>query len=242
MKIIGVIPARWGSTRFEGKVLAEIAEKPMVQHVWERVKESKLVDDVLIACDDDRVLSAVQNFGAKAVMTSKDHPSGTDRIAEAVKDVNADIVINIQGDEPMICPDVVDALAKSLLDDKSCPMATLVKEIEREDEISNPNVVKVVFDKDEHAVYFSRSTIPYNRDNQDVKYYKHLGIYAYRKKFLLSFNDLPKSNLENIEKLEQLRVIEAGYKIKTVLTDLETVGVDTPDDLAKVESLMKWLR
>ncbi|MBF0478608.1 MAG: 3-deoxy-manno-octulosonate cytidylyltransferase [Candidatus Omnitrophica bacterium] len=237
MTAIGVIPARWGSTRFEGKVLAEIAGKPMIQHVWERTKQSKYLADVLIATDDERIMSAAKKFGAKAVMTAKDHASGTDRIAEAVKDVVCDIVINIQGDEPLIQHQVIDDLVKVLEHDKATPMATAIKLLSDTTEFNNPNVVKVVIDHQGYALYFSRATIPFNRDGapfNKLKNYKHLGIYAYRKDFLLSFNRLPSSYLEQTEKLEQLRVLEAGYKIKTVVTDIETIGVDTREDLVRV--------
>jgi len=239
MKIIGVIPARWASTRFEGKVLAPINGKPMIQHVWERAGQSELLDDLIIACDDDRVFSAAQQFGAKAVLTSKDHASGTDRIAEAIESVDGDIIVNIQGDEPLIHHAVIDALAKALVDNASCSMGTAIKVLEAEEELKDPNVVKVVVDGEMNALYFSRFPIPYNRENDaEVAYYKHLGIYAYRRNFLLSYKNLPKSNLEKAEKLEQLRALEFGYKIKTVVTDIETIGVDTPGDLARVEKLL----
>lgn len=238
MKIIGVIPARWASTRFEGKVLAAINGKPMIQHVWERSKKSELLDDLIIACDDDRVLNAAQQFGAKAVLTSKDHASGTDRIAEAVESIDGDIVVNIQGDEPLIQHEVIDALVTALIDAPLCSMGTMIKVLEAEEELKNPNVVKVVVDGEMNALYFSRSIIPYNRENDDeIIYYKHLGIYAYRRDFLLSYKNLPKSNLEKAENLEQLRALEFGYKIKTVVTDVDTIGVDTPSDLKRVEEL-----
>ncbi|HBR15179.1 MAG TPA: 3-deoxy-manno-octulosonate cytidylyltransferase [Candidatus Omnitrophica bacterium] len=239
MKVIGVIPARWGSTRFEGKVLAKISGKPMIQHVWERAGQSRRLDELIIACDDKRVLEAAQQFGATAVLTSPDHPSGSDRIAEAVAQRDVDIVINIQGDEPLIQSSVIDDLARALLEDPSCVMATAIKVLDKKEELLSPNVVKVVVDKDNNALYFSRSVIPYNRDDQTITYYKHLGIYAYRKDFLFTFKELPKSLLEKAEKLEQLRVLESGFKIKTVVTDIETVGVDTPEDLACVEWLLK---
>lgn len=238
MSIIGIIPARWGSTRFEGKVLAPINGKPMLQHVWERAKKSKWLDAIIVACDDKRVLAAAQSFGAKAVMTKSDHISGSDRIAEAVKNLKVNIVVNIQGDEPLIDPKVIDNLARALSKDKNCQMATVIKVLDKKEELDNPNVVKVIVDNQHNALYFSRSVIPYNRGQEKVTYYKHLGIYAYRKNFLLKFTKLPKSKLENIEKLEQLRALEAGYKIKTVLTQHETIGVDTLEDLKRVQSLL----
>ncbi|MBF0522648.1 MAG: 3-deoxy-manno-octulosonate cytidylyltransferase [Candidatus Omnitrophica bacterium] len=242
MKVIGVIPARWGSTRFEGKVLALIAGKPMIEHVWLRVKKSKILNDIIIACDDEKVLKTAVQFGAKAVLTSPNHPSGTDRIAEVVKDLDVDIVVNIQGDEPLIQHAVIDNLANALMSDQSAVMSTVIKRLEKQEELDNPNVVKAVIDEESNALYFSRAAIPYNRDKKDFKaltYYKHLGIYAYRKNFLLKLKDLPPSLLEKTEKLEQLRVLEAGYKIKAILTDLETIGVDTKEDLKLVEAILQ---
>ena len=242
MRAVGVIPARWGSTRFEGKVLAKISGKPMIEHVWQRCKQSRLLRDVIIACDDERILKAARAFGAKAVLTSKDHASGTDRTAEAAANVTAEIIVNIQGDEPLIHHSVIDSLVTALSKDPDCLMATAIKLIRAKDELENPNVVKVVVDAQGNALYFSRSVIPYDRDKagiQKIKYYKHLGIYAYRKNFLMKFKDMPKSRLEQAEQLEQLRALEAGVKIKTVLTDIETIGVDTPEDLARVEQILR---
>ncbi len=242
MKIVGVIPARWASTRFEGKILAPILGKPMIQHVWERVKKSKALDDVIIACDEDNVLEKVQSFGAKAILTSKNHQTGTDRIIEAVSELDVDIVVNIQGDEPLICHSVIDKLCEAIEEDSDCSMATVIKKIEGDDDLTDENVVKVVIDKENNALYFSRSVIPFQRDarNEGVEgYFKHLGIYAYRKEFLLNYNNLPESRLEKMENLEQLRAVEAGIKIKTVVTDIETIGVDTPDDLKNVEKKLK---
>lgn len=242
MQAIGVIPARWGSTRFAGKVLANLNGKPMIEHVWQRSRQSRLLKEVIIACDDERIVKAAGNFGAKAVLTSKDHASGTDRIAQAVANVSADIVVNIQGDEPLIHHSVIDSLVTALSKDPACVMATAIKLIRTKEELENPNVVKAVIDAAGNALYFSRSVIPYDRDKagiQKIRHYKHLGIYAYRKSFLMKFTDMPKSRLEQAEQLEQLRALEAGVKIKTVLTDIETVGVDTPEDLARVEQLLR---
>lgn len=244
MKAVGVIPARWASSRFEGKVLADLCGKPLVQWVWEQTKKAKLLDKVIIACDDKRIFDACELFGAKAVMTSDDHVSGSDRIAEAVEDLNYDIVVNIQGDEPLIKPQVIDDLVQALIDDKECPMATVIKNITDPKDIDNPNVVKVVTDVNNYALYFSRAPIPYNRDKTHLgceAYNKHFGIYAYRKDFLLAFRQWPKSFLEGTEKLEQLRVLEAGQKIRVVVTKYDSVGVDTIQDLKKVEALMKEL-
>ena len=244
-KIIGVIPARWASTRFEGKVLALIDGRPMIEHVWHQAKKSRLLSDLVIACDDDRILKAAKKFNAKAVMTAVDHPSGTDRIAQAVKNIKADIIVNIQGDEPLIRPQVIDALARALKNDRDCPMATVIKKIDVASEVDDPNVVKVVIDKNKRAIYFSRAAIPFRRDQKSADeggYYKHIGLYAYTKAFLKIFVKLPKSRLEQTEKLEQLRVLEAGYRIKTVETQFETIGVDTPEDLPKIEALIKEKR
>lgn len=237
MRIIGIIPARYASTRLKGKVLADINGKPMIQHVWERARKSSLLDDLMIASDSELVVEKAKAFGAKAVLTAAYHPSGSDRVAEAVQSLDVDIVVNIQGDEPLIDPKVIDDLARALRDDKRCVMATTIKSLSREEDLKDPNVVKVVVDQNQNALYFSRSPIPYDRDGigwERVQYYQHLGIYVYRKDFLLTFIKLPKSRLEKIEQLEQLRVLEAGYKIKTVLTDMETIGVDTEADLIRV--------
>lgn len=242
MQAIGVIPARWGSTRFEGKVLAKINGKPMIEHVWRRARQSRLLTDVIIACDDQRIVKAAEKFGAKAILTAQNHASGTDRIAEVAADITAEIIVNIQGDEPLIEHSIIDDLVTVLSNDPDCVMATTIKLIRTNEELDNPNVVKAVIDLNGNALYFSRSVIPYDRDKtgiSKIKYYKHLGIYAYRKNFLLKFKDMPKSRLEQAEQLEQLRALEAGVKIRTVVTNIETVGVDTPEDLARVEKLLR---
>ena len=242
MKTIGVIPARYGSQRFEGKVLADLLGKPVLQHVWERAKQSKFLDDLIIACDHPSIEKKAKEFGAKVVVTSKDHLSGSDRITEVVASLDVHAVVNIQGDEPLIHHSMIDDLARALTLDNTCPMATLIKRISNKEELKNPNVVKVVIDKDKFALYFSRSPIPYNRDKVDFKeagYYKHLGLYAYTRDFLFTFKSLKKSRLERVEQLEQLRVLEAGYKIKTVETLRETVGVDTPEDLELAAEMLR---
>ena len=242
MNTLGVIPARFGSTRFEGKVLADILGKPMIQHVWERAKECKMLDGVIVACDDERIKKACEEFGAEAVMTSKAHASGSDRIIEAVKNLETEIVVNIQGDEPLVEPSMIDDLVRTLIEDKTCEMATLIKSIEKEEEINDPNVVKVTVDTKGYALYFSRAAIPFNREkvsHKKISYYKHFGLYAYRKNFLMKFKDLPASRLEAVERLEQLRVLEAGYKIKTVETSFDTIAVDTKEDLKRVEDCLK---
>ncbi|MFH1594360.1 MAG: 3-deoxy-manno-octulosonate cytidylyltransferase [Candidatus Omnitrophota bacterium] len=259
MRAIGIIPARWKSSRFEGKILANLLGKPMIQHVWERSKESRMLDDLIVATDSEEVIKVVESFGGKALYTSKDQPSGTDRIAEVVNPIDTEIIINIQGDEPLIHHTMIDSLAESLLEDKTIPMATVIKRITDKKEILNPNVVKAVIDKDGYALYFSRSPIPYLRKDEDhhsildvqswlshhqpvdafQNYYKHIGIYAYTKDFIYTYTNLPKSKLEEMEKLEQLRALEGGFRIKTVLTEFDTVGVDTPEDLKKVEDMLR---
>lgn len=242
MEIIGVIPARWGSTRFPGKVLADLQGRPLIWHVWNQAGKSSLLTRVLIACDDERVRRVCEEFGAETVMTSVDHASGTDRIAEAIADIPAEIIVNIQGDEPMIDPQVIDRLAASLRDDPASPMATVITPIRTPQELADPNVVKAVVSHDGRALYFSRHAVPFNRDDrpfEEITAYKHLGLYAYRRDFLLRFQDLPSSHLETIEKLEQLRVLEAGYAIRTIEVSCASIGVDTPDDLARVSQQLR---
>jgi 3-deoxy-manno-octulosonate cytidylyltransferase (CMP-KDO synthetase) len=242
MDVIGVIPARYSSTRFEGKVLADILGKPMLQHVWERAKQARLLDDLIIACDDERVASAAKEFGAKAVLTVKGHASGTERICEAVNPIDVKIVINIQADEPLVHPMMIDALAQSLLDEPRLTMATIIKKIENMRELSDPNIVKVVADKNNFALYFSRAPIPYHAQNSQVAaevYYKHIGLYGYTKDFLFIYKNIPVSRLEETERLEQLRVLEEGYRIKVIETKYDTIGVDTPQDLEKVKRYLE---
>jgi 3-deoxy-manno-octulosonate cytidylyltransferase (CMP-KDO synthetase) len=241
-RVICIIPARYSSSRFEGKPLADIAGKPMIQHVYERVLRSKSVSHVAVATDDERILRAVEKFGGKAIQTSVRHRSGTDRIAEAVQSLNlsdSDIVVNIQGDQPLFEPSQIDEVVAPLLADPLLNFCTLIYRIRREEEIDHPNAVKVVFDRDHFALYFSRATIPYVRDeNDDVSYYKHHGIYSYRKGFLMTFTGLPEGALEKLEALEQLRALENGYRIKVVETEHDSVEVDTPEELKRVEEIL----
>ncbi|MFH1189429.1 MAG: 3-deoxy-manno-octulosonate cytidylyltransferase [Candidatus Omnitrophota bacterium] len=243
MKAIGVIPARWGATRFEGKVLANLLGNPVIRHVWDNAKKARTLDDLIVACDDERIMKAVEGFGGKAVYTSPNQPSGTDRLAEVVNAMDVDIVVNIQGDEPLIKPIMIDNLVMALQEEKAAQMATMIKKIDDDSELTNSNVVKVVIDKNGYALYFSRYSIPYNRTGEtDPKkmpvYYKHIGLYAFTKDFLFTFKKLPYSSLENAEKLEQLRALEYGYKIKVVETKFDTVGVDRPEDLRRVEEAL----
>src|SRR5476651_1594480 len=228
MKTIGVIPARFASTRFPGKPLAKLDGKPMIRHVWEKAVLCKELDEVLIACDHEDVFKAAQDFKARVVMTDPRHPSGSDRIAEAIKDLNVDIVVNIQGDEPFIDSRTIDALAVLLKQDPNIVMGTVIKPITDEGDILNPNVVKCVVDTEGYALYFTRGPVVYRRDG--IHFWticsKHLGLYAYRKDFLLEFKNWPKKPWETIEKLEQLRALERGVKIKTTVTTYESMAVD----------------
>ncbi len=240
-EVIAIIPARYQSNRFKGKPLALIAGKPMIQHVVERAKAVKLLARVVVATDDSRIAECVQAFGGEYVMTRDDHVSGSDRLAEAAELLGIsehDVVVNIQGDQPLFPVEVIEQVARPLLEDPALPMSTLIYKIVRHEEINDPNHVKTVFDKDNYALYFSRSPIPFQR-NPDEKikptYYKHLGFYAYRKGFLLSYVALPEGEWERFEKLEQLRALEYGYKIKVMLTEHDSIEVDTPEDLIRVE-------
>ncbi len=240
MKIAAIIPARYDSTRFPGKPLAEIDGKPMIEHVYARVKKAKNVDKVLVATDDNRIKKAVKDFGGNVEMTSSKHKSGTDRVAEVARELEVDIIVNVQGDEPLIEPVMIDQAIKPFQNDKNIVMSTLKKKIDNLNEINNPNVVKVITDRNNYALYFSRSTIPYKREdsNFDVEYYKHIGLYVYKKDFLLKYSEMETTFLEKTESLEQLRVLENGYKIKVVETAFDTVGVDTPEDFEYVKELI----
>ncbi|HQE83412.1 MAG TPA: 3-deoxy-manno-octulosonate cytidylyltransferase [Candidatus Hydrogenedentes bacterium] len=241
--VLGVIPARYGSTRFEGKVIAPLLGKPLVMHVYERALRARHVSRAVIATDDERVREAVAPFGAEIVMTRADHPSGTDRIAEAVADSDADIIANIQGDEPLIDPRVIDATIQPLLDDPHVPMSTARCLIRDQESVENPNVVKVVCDSKGRALYFSRWPIPYVRgEKPDVSfgcYWQHIGLYVYQRAFLLEYARMAPTPLEQLEKLEQLRALENGYPIAVVDTEYESVGVDTREDLQRVEEFLR---
>ena len=300
LRAAAIIPARFNSTRFPGKPLSLLKGKPVIQYVYEQTSLAKLTDAVFVATDDKRIFDAVTNFGGKAVMTSPSHASGTDRIAEAARDIDCDVIVNVQGDEPFIKPEMVDDAVKLLLDDPSVSIGTLAARIKTRRDVVNENVVKVVFNNDGFALYFSRSPIPFHRDAWKIQNtdhslrraqsnrpqttdtppsptvnpptshfnkggqrgilkggmggffelqtpnsklqtfycFKHIGIYAYRKDVLLKFSNLPHGRLEKIEKLEQLRALENGIKIKVKETAFETIGIDTPEDLRKAE---EWL-
>lgn len=240
MNTLCVIPARYASTRLPGKPLADIAGKPMIVRVYEQASRAKRLSGVIAAVDDERVYEAVVSHGGKAMMTAKHHPTGTDRLAEvAAAHPEAELIINVQGDEPLIEPDLIDALAAAFEEESELQMATVKSPMTDENEMRNPNNVKVVTDKEGYALYFSRSLLPYPRENTGVTVYKHIGIYAYRRDFLLQYARMEPTALEQTESLEQLRALENGYKIKVIATDFKFVGVDTPEDLAEVNRLYK---
>ncbi len=243
MKVLCVIPARYASTRLPGKPLSMIAGKPMIQHVYERACQAQLPDEVVVATDNELVEKAVLDFGGKAVMTSPDHPSGTDRLAEvALMYPDIDVIVNVQGDEPMIPPEVIDRLAEAFTGDADLNMATM-KVIMDEEDYENPAAVKVVTDQQGYALYFSRSLMPYPRNKPEgFKVFKHVGIYAYRRNFLLKYAALAPTPLEKAESLEQLRALENGYKIKVLESDFQGIGVDTPEDLAAVNALFEKMK
>ncbi len=248
MKAIIVIPARYDSTRFPGKPIAPLKGKPLIQHVYENSKAAAYAHDVIVATDSETIFERVLSFGGKAVMTSSEHTSGTDRVAEVARDMECDIIVNVQGDEPLIRPQMIDDTI-NILSDGSADIGTLVKKVEEPGEILDPNVVKAAFSEDGFALYFSRAPIPYHRDewkdldkfkvqSSRFKVFKHIGIYSYRRDVLLRLTDMKPSRLEEIEKLEQLRALENGFRIKVKETSFETIGVDSPQDLERVE---KWL-
>jgi 3-deoxy-manno-octulosonate cytidylyltransferase (CMP-KDO synthetase) len=258
MTAIVIIPARYKSTRFPGKPLSLLKGKTLIQHVYENSRGSHLIGDVIVATDSKAIFEKVLSFGGKAVMTREEHPSGTDRIAEVAAYLDYDIVVNVQGDEPLVRPQMIDDVI-SLLRDERASIGTLMKRITEVEEVLDPNVVKVVIDEEGFALYFSRSPIPYCRDGwklssreqgaesrdftgtftiRDFHCYKHIGIYSYRRETLLRLSGMEPTDLEKIEKLEQLRALEKGIRIKTKETFFETFGVDTPEDLRKVEKCL----
>jgi 3-deoxy-manno-octulosonate cytidylyltransferase (CMP-KDO synthetase) len=233
VKAVVVIPARYASSRFPGKILANETGKYLIQHVYEQACKAKLASEVIIAADDERTLAAAESFGAKVVMTDPNLPSGTDRVAAVVKNRDVSLVVNVQGDEPRMHPESIDQLIE-LMADGQTPMATLATPMKSREEVENPNCVKVIVDKEGFAIYFSRSVIPFLRDGfptqpSELPHLLHLGIYAYRKDFLLTLTSLPTAPIENLEKLEQLRVLWNGYKIKVGVTPFRTQGIDTPE-------------
>ena len=237
MNIVAVIPARYSSTRFPGKVLANQTGKFLIQHTYERACLAKLPQKVIIAADDQKVVAAAKSFGAECVLTSPDHQSGTDRIAEAVADMDVEIVVNLQADEPEIDPANIDYLAKMLVEHPDYPMATLAAAFQTAEQVADPNIVKVITNRKGGAIYFSRLPIPYDREEAGVgnvrQYLRHIGIYAYRKEFLREITRLPQTPLEETEKLEQLRVIENGFGILVGKVKHTCDGIDTPEQYAE---------
>jgi 3-deoxy-manno-octulosonate cytidylyltransferase (CMP-KDO synthetase) len=246
-RTIAVIPARYHSTRLPGKPLAELGGKPLIEHVYRRTAACRGLDGVIVATDDDRIADAVRAFGGLVRMTNLSHRSGTDRLAEVARALDHELIVNVQGDEPLIEPAMIEQAVTPLLDDPSIVMSTLRRRFERESEMRDPNVVKVVVDRRGSALYFSRSVIPFVRDSDSPSLadsdsrpycYKHIGLYVYRRHFLLTLAHLPPTPLERAEALEQLRALEHGYRILVVETAYDSVGVDTPEDLERVRQLM----
>jgi 3-deoxy-manno-octulosonate cytidylyltransferase (CMP-KDO synthetase) len=247
-KAIVVIPARYGSTRLPAKALADIEGRPLVQHVYDRASLSKLASDCLIATDDERIKQACEQFGSRVMMTSASHSSGTDRVAEVATKTDADVYVNVQGDEPFIPPEAVDLLIEMMFDNPSVRMGTLKRPVDTYENFVNPDNARVVCDKDDFALYFSRAPIPYmtreefeaSRENRIA--FKHIGIYSFRREFLIEFSGMPNSPLEGTERLEQLRALEAGVKIKALTTDYESISVETQEDLDRVRALFAQRR
>lgn len=238
MKVIAIIPARFASTRFPGKPLAQIHGMPMIERVYRNVEKSKLINEVWVAADDERIHQAVTSFGGNCIMTSQTHQTGTDRLAEAVNKLTADLIINVQGDEPLIQGVMLDELVQPFMSDPSLDIATFKTKITHVEDVLDSNIVKVITDASGNAIYFSRSPIPYNRDNREIDYYKHIGVYAYKSDFLKKYVDMPQSSLELAESLEQLRALENGTTIKVIETNCELISVDTPEDLNRVNQYL----
>lgn len=242
MKIIGVIPARLKSTRLPEKPLQLIKGKYLVQRVYEQANKARQLDDVIIACDHEKIASACRQAGIKAVMTSPRCSSGTDRVAEIARKTKADVFLNIQGDEPLIDPRTIDQVAL-LFRDKTVLMGTAVVPLQHKQDLPDPNVVKAILDKQGNVLYFSRSPIPYQRNKvKGLVYYKHLGLYGFRREFLLKFAAMPRTILEKSESLEQLRALQNGYRIRAVVTKYDSIGVDTAQDLKKVCAIIRRMR
>ena len=234
-----IIPARYGSSRLEGKPLIEVNGKPIIQWVYEKAKQAKLADMVIVATDDERIFNAVKAFGGEVEMTSINHKCGSDRIREvAERHPEISYIVNLQGDEPLISPESIDAVARNVQDDDNADISTLIRVLKDEEEINNPNLVKCVVDTNGYALYFSRSKIPYERNAGIATFYGHLGIYGYKREALLKMTSLPQTPLEKTESLEQLRALENGMKIKTSVVDFVPVGIDTLEDLEKFKKIV----
>jgi len=244
VKVVGVIPARWASTRLPGKPLQDILGQPMIRRVYEGAARSRLLEALIVATDDERIVRAVEDFGGRAALTSRDHQTGTDRVAEVVRGLpESRIVVNIQGDEPFVAPGMIDEIVEPLLADEGLPMCTSMHAIADPQDFANPNVVKVVVNLAGEALYFSRSLIPYPRKSEGHRVFEHIGLYAYRRDFLLQYAGLPQTPLEKLESLEQLRVLEHGYRLRVVETRQPYVplSVDTPEDLQRARELASRL-
>jgi 3-deoxy-manno-octulosonate cytidylyltransferase (CMP-KDO synthetase) len=244
--VVAVIPARYASQRLPGKPLVDLLGKPMIQRVYEQAKRARLLDRVVVATDHQRIVGVVQAFGGDVIMTSADIKSGSDRVAAVARVIDGDIFVNVQGDEPLIAPDMIDQAVRVVLDDLKAQVGTLAKKIDSLADLQNPSVVKVVVGPDSNALYFSRSTIPFVRDEADQKkwlthqtFLKHIGIYVFRKEFLLKYSQLRESPLERAERLEQLRILEHGFHIKVGITNYDSIPIDTKEDVEKVIRLLK---
>ena len=234
MNIVAVIPARYSATRFPGKLMQMLGKKPIIRHVYDNTVATGLFTDVFVVTDNDLIYKEINGNGGQAIMSKKEHDSGSDRIAEAVAEMNVDVIVNVQGDEPFIKKEPLEKLVR-LFNDPDVQVASLMRKISKE-EARNPNNVKVVTDRSGYALYFSRSIIPYQRDEKtEVRYFLHIGVYAYKKNMLMNFTKWPQSSLEKIEKLEQLRYLENGVKIKMTETDYNNIAIDTPEDLEKAK-------
>lgn len=245
MSVLVVIPARYGSVRFPGKPLAKLCGKPMIQHVYEGAAKAQGVDEVIVATDDERIRRSVTAFGGKAVMTNPAASSGTERVAEVARMRDAEVIINVQGDEPLIQGEMIGQVAQFLSRHQAVPMASLMIPFKPGEDVHSPNVVKVVVDRDKFALYFSRSVVPFLRAQGAAtppRYLKHLGLYGYQRHFLLQFSSLEPTPLEQSEQLEQLRALEHGYRIKMLETIHDSIGVDTPEDLQRVEKVLAGVR
>lgn len=235
-----IIPARYGSSRLEGKPLLKVTRKPVIQWVYEKALQAKLADMIIVATDDDRIYNAVKAFGGEVEMTSKKHKCGSDRIREVVdRHPEISFIVNLQGDEPLIKPSAIDAVARNVQEDEKADISTLIRVLKEENEINNPNLVKCVIDKNNYALYFSRSKIPFERNPICGNFYGHLGIYGYKREALIKMTSLEQTQLEKTESLEQLRALENGMKIKTSVVDFVPVGIDTADDLEKFRQIIE---
>ncbi|MBN1343755.1 MAG: 3-deoxy-manno-octulosonate cytidylyltransferase [Phycisphaerae bacterium] len=242
--VVGIIPARYASTRLPGKALAPILGKSMIRRVYERSSRAAVLDAVYVATDDERIVREVEGFGGRAIMTREDHASGTDRLAEAVQSIECDIVVNIQGDQPFIDPVMIDEATQPLLDDRTLPMCTLMHPIHKPEDLKDTGVVKTVVDRNGDALYFSRSLIPYPEKDVAHTIYEHVGLYVYRREFLIKLARLEPTILEQVESLEQLRVLEHGYRLRVVATQCEDnefsgFSIDTAEDLARAEAMLR---